>query len=98
MKLDDYLKLDYSIGFQYDKEDGYFVEVFGLDGCMSQGDTFEEACWMIVDALKGWLEIALEDEDNIPTPTYKAVFWDDYTAIMLLRFVRNIASVYEGLL
>ena len=41
--------------------DGWFVAVEELPGCMSQGDSLEDAYDMIQDAMKGWLTIALED-------------------------------------
>ncbi len=97
-QIDVYLGEDWPIGFIYDKDGGYFVKVIGVKGCMSQGETLEEACWMIVDAFRLWLEVALEDGDKIPMSqrTSTAAFWDDYTVIMLLRFVHRLAAVHEG--
>ncbi|NPV53166.1 MAG: hypothetical protein HPY71_06540 [Firmicutes bacterium] len=44
------------------------MEIPELPGCISQGDTVDEALAMINDAKKGWLEIALEDGRAIPQP------------------------------
>ncbi len=39
-------------------EDGYFVaEVPALPGCLSQGETEEEAVANIKEAIEGWLEV-----------------------------------------
>jgi len=51
----------------HDTEDtGWFVHVKECPGCMSQGDTFWEACDMIQEALEMWLEITREDRDPMP--------------------------------
>ena len=39
---------------------GYFAEVVGLPGCITQGDTMEELLLMAKDAIQCWLE-ARED-------------------------------------
>jgi len=49
-------------------EDEWFVKIEELPGCMSSGDTIEETREMIKDALKVWLEIAIEDGMDIPLP------------------------------
>jgi predicted RNase H-like HicB family nuclease len=53
-----------------DKEDGgYVVECPALPGCVSQGDTVEEALENIKDAIQGWLEVAAErgkSETKVP--------------------------------
>ena len=51
-------KKDYAVELQPDLEDGgYVVECPLLPGCMSQGDTVEEALSMIRDAIRGHLAI-----------------------------------------
>jgi antitoxin HicB len=37
------------------------VRIKELAGCMSYGSTAEEALRMIDDAMRGWLEVELED-------------------------------------
>ena len=49
-------------------DDGWFVQVEELPGCMSQGNTGEEAVAMIQEAMRLWFEVALEDGDQIPEP------------------------------
>jgi len=66
--LDYYLELPYRIIIYPAQEGGYVVEIPELPGCLSQGDTIEEAYTMIQDAKISWLESALEDGIDIPEP------------------------------
>lgn len=84
--LDYYLALPYTIELQYDPEDAWFVRVKELPGCMSQGDTPEEAVAMIKEAMELWLEVALEDGDPIPEPREL----DDYSGKFVVRVTRSL--------
>lgn len=64
--LEDYLNLNYSISFYPENEGGYTVIIQDLQGCISDGDTLEEAIENILDAKKIWLETAWEYQDIIP--------------------------------
>jgi len=48
--------------------DGYFVSCPALQGCYSQGDTYEEAVLNIKDAIRLHLEDRLADGEDIPEP------------------------------
>ncbi|MBC8383773.1 MAG: type II toxin-antitoxin system HicB family antitoxin [Candidatus Cloacimonetes bacterium] len=62
-----YKDLPYTI--EITPDDGvFFVKIKELPGCISQGDTIQEALEMIDDAMNCWLEAALEDVDTIPLP------------------------------
>ena len=63
-----YLSLPYTIELKREAEGGWFVSVRELPGCMSAGDTPEDAAAMIRDAMAGWIEVALEDGQAIPEP------------------------------
>lgn len=65
--VEEYMKYPYTIELT-PGDDGYFVKVKELPGCMSVGDTRAEALEMIEDAMRGWLEVALEDGVAIPLP------------------------------
>jgi predicted RNase H-like HicB family nuclease len=39
-------------------EGGYWAEVRGLPGCISQGETVEETIANVREAAEGWLEVA----------------------------------------
>jgi len=56
----------YSVILHEDIEDGgYWIECPELPGCVSQGDTVEEALDMIKDAIEGHLEILEEDKKTV---------------------------------
>jgi len=46
--------------------DGYFVSCPALQGCYSQGDTYEEAVHNIKDAIRLHIEDRLTDGEEIP--------------------------------
>lgn len=52
--------------FQSEPEGGYTVTVPSLPGCISYGETFEQAMEMIKDAMEGWLAIARSEGVPIP--------------------------------
>jgi antitoxin HicB len=47
---------------------GYVAEVPELPGCMSDGETPEEALANAYDAAEAWLETARELERDVPVP------------------------------
>ena len=63
------MKLVYPAKFYYEKEGGYSVEVPDLIGCVTQGETLEEAIEMAQDAALGWIITAIEDKEDIPKPS-----------------------------
>ena len=58
--------LKYTAIFEPAEEGGYVVSVPALPGCVSQGETFEEAVSMIKDAMEGYLEVLKEEKQEIP--------------------------------
>jgi predicted RNase H-like HicB family nuclease len=69
--LEYYLDLNYDIVLRQLNDDeggGWFAEIPLLPGCMSDGETPEEALKNINDAKKCWIEVALQHHDNIPEP------------------------------
>jgi predicted RNase H-like HicB family nuclease len=47
-------------------EDGYFVSCPALQGCYSQGDTYEEALANIKDAIRLHIEDRIADGEELP--------------------------------
>ncbi len=67
--LNDYLKLPYRMEVVKDPDEGGYVISFPeLPGCLTSGETLEEALTNAEDAKKIWLEAALEDGLEIPEP------------------------------
>jgi predicted RNase H-like HicB family nuclease len=50
---------------------GYWAEIPALPGCVSHGETFDEALANIREAAEGWLEVA--DERATLDPTAQVV-------------------------
>jgi antitoxin HicB len=67
--LEDYLALIYPITLYPEPGGGYTVMIKDLPGCISEGETLEEAVENIKDAKESWLETAWEFQDNIPLPS-----------------------------
>jgi predicted RNase H-like HicB family nuclease len=60
-------KVTFTVVIEKD-EDGYFAYCPQLQGCYTQGDTYEEAIINIRDAIQLHLEDRLADGDVIPEP------------------------------
>ena len=58
--------LTYTAIFEPADEGGYVITVPALPGCVSQGETFEEAKEMIEDAIKIYLKLLKEDREELP--------------------------------
>ena len=67
--LDEYLKLSYRMELVEDEtEGGYVVSYPDLPGCISCGETIEDAIMNAKEAKKLWLETALEEGLEIYEP------------------------------
>ena len=55
--------LKYDVIFEEQPEGGYSVTVPSLPGCISEGDTFEEAKGNIAEAITAYLESLAKDGD-----------------------------------
>jgi len=68
-KLEEYLRRAYRIELVPDEEESGYIAYFPeLRGCISVGETPEEAIANAMDAKKEWLTAALEDGLSIPEP------------------------------
>ena len=69
-----YEKRVYPIVLHLETEGGYTVEIKELPGCITQGETLEEALEMIEDAKNAWITINLELGNPIPLPSTEHEF------------------------
>ncbi len=84
--LKDYLKLPYTIETKRESDGSYFIKVKELPGCMSVGESIEEAYAMIEDAMADWIQFNLDAGRVIPEPEeYEAKTYSG-------RFVVRISS------
>lgn len=58
--------MKFTVVFEKAVEGGYIVSVPALPGCMTQGETFEEAEGMIKDAIKCYCESLIKHGESIP--------------------------------
>lgn len=84
--IDYYLSLPYTREVIREEDGKYFVRVKELPNCMSQGDTAEDALHLIDDAMRGWLEVELEDGEDIPEPERD----EDYSGKFVVRVPRSL--------
>ncbi|MFH1838643.1 MAG: type II toxin-antitoxin system HicB family antitoxin [Candidatus Kuenenbacteria bacterium] len=56
----------YTAIFEPAEEGGYIVTVPMLPGCVTEGDTFEQAKKMAKDAIQAYITVLKEDGDEIP--------------------------------
>lgn len=98
-KLEDYLKLPYRMELVEDPDEGGYVVSFpDLPGCLSEGETVEEAVKNATDAKKEWLAAALEDGYDIPEPQSLDQYSGQYRLRMPKSLHRSLAvhSKQEG--
>ncbi len=68
--VDYYMNLPYKMEVVADVDEGGYVVSFpDLPGCLTCGNTVEEAVKNAEDAKRSWLEAAVEDELEIKEPT-----------------------------
>jgi predicted RNase H-like HicB family nuclease len=66
-------QLHYSMIIQWDSRDNIFVvRVPELPGCVTHGNTYEEAVRQGQDAIASWISDAIASNDPIPAPRIAA--------------------------
>lgn len=68
MQLDDYLALPYPITLTPDETGGYVATIALLPGCISEGNTEEEAIANIREAMELHIASMLEYGEVVPVP------------------------------
>jgi len=79
--VDQYLKLPYTIEITRDDDidnPGWAARVVELNGCITQADTFEKLGSMIEEAMRLWIEVAMEDGLPIPEPRQIETYSDKF--------------------
>jgi predicted RNase H-like HicB family nuclease len=85
--IEEYMKLPYRVELIPDHEEGGYVASFpDLPGCLSTGETAEEAFRNAEDAKREWIASAMEDNIDIPEPDSL----DDYSGQFKLRLPRSL--------
>jgi antitoxin HicB len=87
--VEEYLQLPYTIEVVRDEGEGYagwFARILGLPGCMTQADTFEELDEMVEDAMRAWIETAMDSGLSIPEPRNQ----EQYSGKFVVRVPRSL--------
>lgn len=86
--------MDYIAFIHKDKDSDYGVSFPDVPGCVTAGDTLEEARIMAQEALEGHLSFLAEDGDTIPVASSldKLIHHEDYAdaiAVMVIRILQG---------
>lgn len=84
-----YVNLDYEIKIRKLSEEeggGWFAQIPLLPGCMSDGETPEEALKNLEDAKRGWIETNMELGRAIPEPSLA----DDFSGQLRVRMPKSL--------
>lgn len=85
--IEEYMKLPYRLELIPDEAEGGFVTSYpDLPGCLSCGETVEEAVANALDAKRAWLEAAIEEDVSIPEP----IRADAYSGQFKLRIPKSL--------
>jgi len=85
--LEEYLHLPYTIEVTRDEEDaGWVASVVELPGCVTQGEDFLELGEMVEDAMRMWIETAIEDGAEIPEPRPE----ESYSGKFIVRVPKSL--------
>lgn len=84
--FDYYSSLPYKVVLERSPEGGYVAYLPELPGCITQGDTVEEALAMLEDAKKGWLDLALKEGWEIPVPDRD----EEYSGRFVVRIPKSL--------
>lgn len=90
-----YMNLPYTRELIPEPEGGWFIRIKELPGCMSQGETAEEAIQMIEDAMRGWLEVALKSGTPIPEPRAEEEYSGKFVVRVPKSLHRKLAEIAE---
>jgi predicted RNase H-like HicB family nuclease len=89
MKAKKYFELPYNIIIRHivdESGDYYFATVLEFDGCMSDGNTYQEAFENIQEAMKGWIESKIANGFPVPFP----ISDDKYSGKFLVRLPKTL--------
>ena len=85
--IDEYLALPYRMEIVPDTEEGGYVVSFpDLPGCLSSGETVEQAVANGEDAKRAWMEAAMDENIEIPEPDTL----EDYSGQFKLRIPKSL--------
>lgn len=94
-KVKEYLAKPYTRELIRNEDGTWFARVMELKGCMTEGNTKEEALKNLDDAMKGWIDVAIEDGESIPEPLESRSFSGKFVVRVPRSLHRNLAKRAE---
>lgn len=94
-KVKEYLAKPYTRELIRNDDGTWFARVMELKGCMTEGKTKEEALKNLDDAMKGWIDVAIEDGESIPEPLESRSFSGKFVVRVPRSLHRNLAKRAE---
>lgn len=89
-KIEDFIALPYKMEIVKDLDEGGYVVSFpDLPGCLTVGETIEEAIKNAEDAKRAWLEAAIEEQIEISIPENK----EKYSGQFKLRIPKSLHRI-----
>jgi len=85
-KIDEMLKKPYARVITPAPEGGYTAEVVEFPGCVTQGETVEEAYANLEDAAREWLEAVIQAQQVVPEPLAA----EDFSGKVVLRLPKSL--------
>jgi antitoxin HicB len=84
-RVREFLRRPYRMEVRGNPEEGYLATAPELPGCLTAGETPEEALRLLQDAMATWIEAAIAAGDPVPQPDD-----DRYSGRMLLRIPKSL--------
>lgn len=95
-RSEEYLKEPYSRVLIPDEESGtYTALILEFPGCISQGDTPQEAYELLEDAAKDWIEASLDLKQEIPSPLQSISFGGKVLLRLPKSLHRQLSTISE---
>jgi len=85
-EIEQYLNLPYTRELVREDDGTWFARILEFPGCMTTGDTQQEALQMLDDAMAAWLRARLEDHEIIPEP----LATDDFSGRFVVRVTKSL--------
>lgn len=89
MSINEYMERPYNYIIRKIKDESgeyYYARVLELDGCQSDGDTFDEAYENLREAMRGYIQTKLDNGFDIPQPQTP----DAYSGKFVVRVPKSL--------
>ena len=90
-----YLRMPYTRELVREDDGSWFARILEFPGCMTVGDTQEEALVMLDDAMVTWIEAKLRDREPVPEPMTAAEFSGRFVVRLTKSLHRDLVRAAE---